>query len=171
MSVEDLMSIMSMEVDNFTVKIYRLTLNSGVVCDSCRVFFRRATLIIRGKGLKGCKTGLNSCDVSRSWSCGSCRYKKCLRVGLDPEMVQDEGVKRLQAIKFAERQLALSNSNEIQTRNTFEPRDPETDLPLVELEMCFTKEEWEWMAQLKNRYEHVVKGVLSEELQVVSINM
>ena len=125
----------------------------------------------RSKGLKLCKTGLNSCNVTKTWSCGRCRYNKCLRVGLDPQLVQEEGVKKLEALKFAERQrqLALTTtSNEIQTRNTFEPREPGSDLPLVELEMCFTTEERDWMAQLMQRYERVVEGTMSEELQIVS---
>ena len=41
------------------------------------------------KGLKKCKTGLGVCNVSEAAkTCINCRYKKCLSIGMTPDLLQ-----------------------------------------------------------------------------------
>lgn len=56
----------------------------AVVCYPCRAFFRRGTT----KNFQ-CRTGKFSCPLEQSVKnrCRGCRYKKCLQVGMKPEMV------------------------------------------------------------------------------------
>ena len=58
----------------------------GISCFSCRTFFRRCIF----------KTVLNNClrkqkcsiNVETRAQCQYCRFQKCLKIGMDPEMVQ-----------------------------------------------------------------------------------
>ena len=62
---------------------------AGVCCYSCRIFFRRTIERINKKGLKRCKTGKESCRVATSGkNCINCRYKKCLSIGMVPELLR-----------------------------------------------------------------------------------
>ena len=66
-----------------------IIITKGHCCYSCRAFFRRTTQRVKMKGLKKCKTGLGRCDVSEdAKSCINCRYNKCLRIGMTPDMLQ-----------------------------------------------------------------------------------
>eukprot|EP00092_Neocalanus_flemingeri_P022088 GFUD01023957.1.p1 GENE.GFUD01023957.1~~GFUD01023957.1.p1 ORF type:complete len:143 (+),score=19.53 GFUD01023957.1:49-477(+) len=64
----------------------------GISCYSCRAFFRRMTQ----------KADLNKCRFDRKCyigfrdrkSCPPCRYEKCLRIGMRPDLVLDEGEKK-----------------------------------------------------------------------------
>jgi len=59
----------------------------ALACYSCRAFFRRATN--NEKRSRHCARKSNSCNVdsvSRN-NCKSCRYEKCLKVGMRPEKV------------------------------------------------------------------------------------
>ena len=41
------------------------------------------------KGLKKCRTMLSNCQVSsQGKSCINCRYRKCLAIGMTPELIQ-----------------------------------------------------------------------------------
>ena len=41
------------------------------------------------KGLKKCRTMLGNCQVSsQGKSCINCRYRKCLAIGMTPELIQ-----------------------------------------------------------------------------------
>jgi len=61
-------------------------------CYSCRAFFRRTAP--RSSSLR-CRSGLGKCDVShRNKKCISCRYGKCLDIGMDPQLVQGSRMKR-----------------------------------------------------------------------------
>ena len=62
---------------------------AGVCCYSCRIFFRRTIERINKKGLKRCKTGKESCRVATSGkNCINCRYKKCLSIGMVPDLLR-----------------------------------------------------------------------------------
>jgi len=55
-------------------------------CYSCRAFFRRTAP--RKSSLR-CRSGLGECDVAhRNKKCISCRYEKCIRIGMNPDLVQ-----------------------------------------------------------------------------------
>ncbi|CAI5448720.1 unnamed protein product [Caenorhabditis angaria] len=57
-----------------------------VCCASCKAFFRRRFL---NNEKKECRNG-NRCEISASnrKNCSSCRYKKCLEVGLKTEEIR-----------------------------------------------------------------------------------
>merc|ERR1711953_397534 len=59
---------------------------TGQTCFSCRAFFRRTSEIV--------KTTILSCENSGKChitevdrSCKSCRYQKCLSIGMNPSMI------------------------------------------------------------------------------------
>jgi len=55
-------------------------------CYSCRAFFRRTAP--RSHSLN-CRSSLGKCEISsKHKKCISCRYNKCLEIGMAPEMVQ-----------------------------------------------------------------------------------
>jgi len=55
-------------------------------CYSCRAFFRRRA--IRREELR-CRTSLGDCQLDiNDKKCIACRYQKCLRIGMDPLLVQ-----------------------------------------------------------------------------------
>ena len=63
-------------------------------CYSCRAFFRRTVLRVQKKGLKRCKTGRKDCDVNTvAKNCIHCRYTKCLKIGMTPELLQGKRTK------------------------------------------------------------------------------
>jgi len=73
----------------------------GVSCYSCRAFFRRNTQreeILMCKGPKG-KGECIITYIDRK-QCSSCRYDKCLRIGMQPELVltEDEKKKRFEKL-------------------------------------------------------------------------
>ena len=77
-----------------TVKIpYRFLCNEILVfaCYSCRSFFRRTFQKAKQNLLKPCKRN-NSCGMRVS--CMSCRYKKCLEVGMDTKLIMGDRSKR-----------------------------------------------------------------------------
>ena len=59
----------------------------GIVCLSCRAFFRRANQ--QGKSSEFTCKQQDSCiiQVSNRRCCQRCRYTRCLRAGMDPEAV------------------------------------------------------------------------------------
>jgi len=55
-------------------------------CYSCRAFFRRTA---PRKSTLRCRSGLGECDVAhRNKKCISCRYQKCINIGMNPHLVQ-----------------------------------------------------------------------------------
>merc|ERR1711892_1463922 len=63
-------------------------------CYSCRAFFRRTTQRKLAKGLKRCRTGLNNCKVSdETKNCIHCRYLKCIKIGMTPELMKGKRTK------------------------------------------------------------------------------
>ena len=64
----------------------------GQVCYSCRAFFRRTVSRMKKKGVKTCRTSEGKCDTSQLFkSCMNCRYRKCLRIGMRPELIGGNG--------------------------------------------------------------------------------
>ena len=58
----------------------------AVSCYSCRAFFRRTAP--RSHSLS-CRSSLGKCEISsKHKKCISCRYNKCLEIGMAPELVQ-----------------------------------------------------------------------------------
>lgn len=58
-------------------------------CDGCAGFFKRS--IRRGRPYR-CKSNDNSCTIDKAHrnQCRSCRLRKCLEVGMNPDAVQQE---------------------------------------------------------------------------------
>ena len=58
----------------------------AVVCDSCRIFFRRA---VKNKNKWTCRTGKQDCIIAQEirTNCKVCRFIKCLRYGMEPDLV------------------------------------------------------------------------------------
>ena len=63
---------------------------SGITCFSCRAFFRRSTAMGKTKGFS-CKRQ-NNCLINGSTrkQCKKCRYKKCIKIGMNPKLVLSE---------------------------------------------------------------------------------
>ena len=60
----------------------------GHCCYSCRAFFRRTIERMERMDIV-CRTGDNLCEVNEnSKSCSSCRYQKCLEIGMKRELLQ-----------------------------------------------------------------------------------
>ena len=72
----------------------------SVACFACRGFFRRTTLSLNGRAGRGGKSkcGYNGhCEIKDKISrmhCPSCRYDKCLSVGMKAEFVMSEQDKK-----------------------------------------------------------------------------
>lgn len=67
----------------------------GQVCESCRAFFRR-TVQSENQGAVGCKlTGSCEIDSKSRKSCGSCRYKKCLQAGMNPNWLMTDKERKM----------------------------------------------------------------------------
>ena len=72
----------------------------GVSCYSCRAFFRRTT---QREELKKCKfDGDCSMDHHERKSCRPCRYDRCLRAGMRPDLVLDEDEKKKRFKNYSE---------------------------------------------------------------------
>jgi len=100
----------------------------GTCCYSCRAFFRR-TVERMGKISIVCRTGTKDCEVSEhNKVCSSCRFAKCLRIGMKIELLQgkrrgkipesDGGRSRTKRQKNA-----TSTSQETTRRNTEEEQE------------------------------------------------
>ena len=70
-----------------------LTINhshyGGVVCDSCKAFFRR-TVVSPSKKSERCRRGNGKCSLrkERRNNCPFCRFKLCLQMGMKPDMIK-----------------------------------------------------------------------------------
>ena len=93
----------------------------GVSCYSCRAFFRRTT---QREELKKCKFG-GECSLSLQLrkSCPPCRYDKCLRAGMRPDLVLDEEEKR-KRFKNAKYPDDTSQSSIIRVEDETDPDPP-----------------------------------------------
>ena len=59
---------------------------SARCCYSCRAFFRRRAM--KQEKVR-CRSSEGDCQVtSQGKKCVACRYRKCLRIGMDPLLVQ-----------------------------------------------------------------------------------
>jgi len=76
----------------------------GIVCFSCRAFWRRSHQKTRTP-MFSCKSG-NNCviTIANRRQCQHCRYKRCLAAGMRPEAVMDEKQKRFHFRKLLQRQ-------------------------------------------------------------------
>ena len=61
----------------------------GVVCDSCKAFFRR-TVVNPSKKSERCRLGNGECSLrkERRNNCPFCRFKLCLQTGMKPDMIK-----------------------------------------------------------------------------------
>jgi len=83
---------------------YHLKNYGGIVCFSCRAFWRRSHQKTRSP-MFSCKTG-NKCVITPAnrRKCQLCRYKRCLVAGMRPEAVLNEKQKRFHFRKLLQRQ-------------------------------------------------------------------
>jgi len=77
----------------------------GVTCYSCRAFFRRNT---QRDELPQCKSD-QSCRITHidRKQCSACRYFKCIRIGMKPELVLTEEDKKRRFKKFLKKKEAV----------------------------------------------------------------
>lgn len=81
----------------------------GISCYSCRAFFRRTTQkddLVRCKFDRKCKV-----EHQERKSCPPCRYEKCLRAGMRPDLVLDEDDKKKRFKKFKVSKVAHEESD------------------------------------------------------------
>jgi len=76
----------------------------GISCCSCKAFFRR------GKPLLGCVANTDECKITKKTrvKCKSCRYNKCIQIGMIPEKVKNHKAlteKRTKIVKNEEQLL------------------------------------------------------------------
>jgi len=65
----------------------------GQSCYSCRAFFRRTSVKPHSKFR--CRTGKHDCKISTGVkSCISCRLQRCLKIGMDPNLVRGKKCKK-----------------------------------------------------------------------------
>ena len=71
----------------------------GVACDSCKAFFRR-TAVCPSKKSQKCKTGIGKCLLKRERrnNCPYCRFKECLRNGMNPNLIKTKSPKLLEKL-------------------------------------------------------------------------
>lgn len=89
----------------------------GVSCYSCRAFFRR----------NAPKANILTCERDgRCWisysdrkQCAICRYRKCIRIGMQPELVLTANEKKKRFKKFLEKKEKDAN---VQCKTSFEPQ-------------------------------------------------
>ena len=85
---------------------------SGITCFSCRAFFRRSTAMGKTKGFS-CKRQ-NNCLINANTrkQCKKCRYKKCIKIGMNPKLVLSEEEKAHKYKKNRTRQQQQFESSE-----------------------------------------------------------
>ena len=61
----------------------------GVACHSCKAFFTR-TAVSPSKKSQKCRTGKKNCQLKkeRRNNCPYCRFKKCMKNGMDPSLIK-----------------------------------------------------------------------------------
>lgn len=71
--------------DNATIRSSLLAFSGANTCEACKTFFRRT--LMPDATMKPCKKSNQCLDLSSKGkiSCASCRYKKCLAVGMHKE--------------------------------------------------------------------------------------
>ena len=72
----------------------------GIVCSSCRVFFRRQA----NKTNTRCYYG-GHCQITRDTRsyCQTCRLEKCLAIGMDPSRIKKRRIPSDQIFEFKDR--------------------------------------------------------------------
>jgi len=83
----------------------------GISCYSCRAFFRRNT---QREELPVCKADGN-CEVTHvdRKQCSACRYSKCIRIGMKPELVLTEDDKKKRFKKFLKKKESEASSGSL----------------------------------------------------------
>ncbi len=76
----------------------------GIVCFSCRAFWRRSHQKTRSPVFICKASGNCSITTTNRRQCQHCRYKRCLAAGMRPEAVLDEKQKRYHFRKLLQRQ-------------------------------------------------------------------
>ena len=99
----------------------------GLSCYSCRAFFRRMT---QRDQLARCRfDGSCSLDLADRRSCPPCRYDRCLRAGMRPDLVLDDDDKRKRFRKWlpppsdSESQEQPEPASSVETSSTWTPAE------------------------------------------------
>ena len=142
----------------------------SLCCDPCRVFFRRSCLRLKIRSMRKCRTGKDECKQTDAWNCSRCRFRRCLAAGLDPELVQEDGVRSRDDHdeveddpEPAQQQQQSSSSSDrslVAARSRLNHR-------IYELEMCFSMEEDKWINDIFQRHGTICLNSHSEHLSIV----
>merc|ERR1712106_1241542 len=103
----------------------------GVSCYSCRAFFRRNT---QREELPICK-GEGQCSITYMdrKQCSCCRYYKCIRIGMRPELVLNEDDKKIRFKKLLRKKEEDANSNAMSSPELKHSEDDSTYKRLCEM--------------------------------------
>lgn len=96
----------------------------GVVCYSCRAFWRRSHQKTRNPNFV-CKKGGNcTITVKTRRRCQKCRYNRCIQTGMSPDAVLDDDQKK---IRFRKLLLKRQRLQGLQTTDNIQDDDDEDD--------------------------------------------
>jgi hypothetical protein len=110
----------------------------GIVCLSCRAFFRRVHQSCKARDLK-CKFGGN-CIVTKPTRrrCQKCRHSLCLKAGMNPDAVMTEEQKQIRFRKLiSKNKEAFHQTNE---KGPYESSDDEVNLVPAKEELKIKRE-------------------------------
>lgn len=101
----------------------------GVSCYSCRAFFRRNT---QREELPICK-GEGRCTITYMdrKQCSCCRYTKCIRIGMRPELVLNEDDKKRRFKKLHRKMEEEANSNAMSSSPELQHSDDDSSYERV----------------------------------------
>eukprot|EP00794_Sanderia_malayensis_P015978 gene15978-17588_t len=107
-----------------------------VACEGCKGFFKRS---VRKNNQYQC-LGDRMCDIDRKSRnrCQFCRFQKCLEVGMKPEAVQDETLKKEK--KDSNKRKMATNTNNTPKGSPVEVSSSRTDLPIIPVESVIAAE-------------------------------
>ena len=100
----------------------------GIVCYSCRAFWRRSHQKTKSPNFVCKKGGRCPVTVATRRRCKKCRYVRCLRAGMIPEAVLDEDQKKIRFRKLHQRQrMMMQQQGQSSTSTLAEDQDHDDD--------------------------------------------
>ena len=99
----------------------------GIVCYSCRAFWRRSHQKTKNPNFFCKRGGRCPVTVSTRRRCKKCRYERCLKAGMIPEAVLDEGQKKIRFRKLHQRQRMQEQQQQGQATSSSRSGEHEDD--------------------------------------------